>query len=87
MLEVIYPLVERMTKNQELLLFRNTFALVGRKGIKEWSGLAIDSHLKQFSFFLGAYLHVYKTNPPSGFYFASVIRLQNKRAKGNQPDV
>jgi len=27
MLEVIYPLVERMTKNQELLLFRNSFAL------------------------------------------------------------
>ena len=44
-----YPLVERMTKNRELLLFRNTFALVGRKGIKDWSGLAIDSHLKQFS--------------------------------------
>jgi hypothetical protein len=44
-------MVERMTKNRELLLFRNTFALVGRKGIKEWSGLAIDSHLKQFSLF------------------------------------
>jgi hypothetical protein len=43
MLVMIYPLVERMTKNRELLLFRNIFALAEHKGIQEWAGLAIDS--------------------------------------------
>jgi len=34
MLEVIYPPVERMTENRELLLFRNSFAFGEHKGIR-----------------------------------------------------
>jgi hypothetical protein len=43
MLGIIYPPVERMSKNRELLLFRNITGLGEHKGIQEWAGLAIDS--------------------------------------------
>jgi hypothetical protein len=34
MLGVIYPLVEQMTENRELLLFRNSFAFGEHDGIQ-----------------------------------------------------